>query len=64
MHHTVRDEETRGVSFFKNPNKECQEAEMTFGAAKAINRLGLEIRVCSVNPVVVTEVETSIHWAN
>lgn len=43
-HHTVRDEETSAVSFLLKiqPNSECEEAGMTFGAVKAMKQLALE----------------------
>lgn len=64
MHHTARDEETTEVSLFKiQSNSASQDDGMTFGAVKAVKRFK-ELRVCSVKPAAVTEMETSIQWAN
>lgn len=51
------------VFFFQNPTKQCMSRSWDDLWCSESHKAALELRVCSVNPAVVTEMETSIHWA-
>jgi len=61
-HHTVPDEGTNVVSFSKSNQIMSRSGDDLWWSES--HKAALELRVCSVNPAVVTEMETSIQWAN